>query len=134
MDKFPEFWNDWQTLDILISPGYPELPWRDLSEAQRKTIVESFVKTRPPSSIPIMTQSFILNKTGVFDRFKQQAMSDACEWKKRQVALHSPNEEEIRRAVTSAWCALKCQTGNTAFRCNWLSADSGPRESVQNRS
>jgi hypothetical protein len=84
IDKFPEFWNDWQRLDILICPGYPELPWRDLSEAQRKTIVENFVKTRPPSSIPIMTQSFILNKTGVFDRFKQQAMSDACEWKKRQ--------------------------------------------------
>jgi hypothetical protein len=82
IDKFPLFCNDWRRLGILICPGYPELPWRDLTEAQRKNIAENFAKTRAPSQIRIMTQSFLLNKKGVFDRFKVQAESDAGEWMK----------------------------------------------------
>ncbi|HSS15390.1 MAG TPA: hypothetical protein VLQ29_00230 [Candidatus Dormibacteraeota bacterium] len=80
--KFPLFRDDWQKLEILICHGYPTSPWRDLSEAQRKDIAKHFVKTRPPLLIPIMTQSFILNSIGIFDRFKEQAASDASAWKK----------------------------------------------------
>jgi hypothetical protein len=83
--KFPLFRNEWRRLEILICPGYPNLPWRDLTETQRKNIAEHFVKTRAPSLIPIMTQSFILNKMGIFDRFKEQAVSDAREWEKHRV-------------------------------------------------
>jgi hypothetical protein len=59
IDEFPFFWNDSRRLEILLCPGYPRLPWRDLSDAQRKNIAEHFVQTTSPSSIPIITQSFI---------------------------------------------------------------------------
>jgi hypothetical protein len=31
-----------------------------------------------------MTQSFILNRMGIFDRFKETAASDAREWRRRR--------------------------------------------------
>lgn len=84
IDKFPLFKNDWRRLEILICPGYPNFPWRDLSEAQRQNIAKHFVETRPPSLISIITQSFILDKMDIFDRFKEQAASDYREWKKHR--------------------------------------------------
>jgi hypothetical protein len=123
IDKFPLFRNDWRRLEILICPGYRKLPWPDLSEAQRKDIGTHFVKARPPSSIPLMTQSFILNKTGVFDRFKQQAMSDACEWKKQQG--HYPaivGDNEIKYVVLPFNYAEGKHAMKEAFS-RWLDTD-----------
>jgi hypothetical protein len=84
IDEFPLFRDNWQRLEILICRGFPTRPWRDLSEAQRKKIAVHFVETRPPSLISIITQSFILDKMGIFDRFKEQAASDYREWKKHR--------------------------------------------------
>ena len=75
--------GDSRRLDILICPAYPKLPWRELREAQRREILEHFVKTKPLLLITPITQSFILNSMGIFDRFKQQAMSDEREWRKQ---------------------------------------------------
>jgi hypothetical protein len=68
-------------LEILLLPSYPKLPWRGLTELERKAILEHFAKPRPPLLTRIATQSFILNKRGIFDRFKQQAMADEREWR-----------------------------------------------------
>jgi hypothetical protein len=123
IDEFPFFWNDWRRLEILICPGYPRLPWRDLSDAQRNNIAKHFIQTRPPSSIPIMTQSFILNKIGIFDHFKQQAMSDELEWRKQQG--HHPaivGDNEIKYVVLPFNYAEGKGAMKEAFS-HWLDTD-----------
>jgi hypothetical protein len=76
----PAWLQDWRS-ELFICPGYPKLPWRDLSGEEQKSFVEHFVKTKPPLLTRTGTQSFILNKRGIFDRFKQQAMADEHEWR-----------------------------------------------------
>ena len=78
IDNFPAF-RDWRTLEILICPDYPKLPWRELNEAQRKNILLHFVKTRPT---PLITDAWMLNARHIFDRLKQQAEDAAHELRK----------------------------------------------------
>jgi hypothetical protein len=129
IDEFPFFWNDWRRLEILICPGYPRLPWRDLSDAQRKNIAKHFSRTKPPSSIPIMTQSCILNKMGIFDRFKEQAASDEREWKKDPWKKHPGRyfpaivgDNGVKYAVLLFDCAQGKDAMKKAFS-RWLDTD-----------
>ena len=126
VDKFRLFWNDWRRLQIVICPGYPKLPWRDLSKAQGKKIAEHFVKTRPLSLIPSMTESFVLDSQGIFDRFKEQAASDLREWKKHprktRRARHYPaivGDHEIKYVVLPINYAEGKHAANKAFSL-WL--------------
>ena len=80
--KIPAWLQDWRRLEILICPGYPELPWRELNDVQRKAIQIHFVETR---STPVVTDSWMLNAMGVFDRLKEQAESDRRECRKRVI-------------------------------------------------
>lgn len=60
----------WRGLEILRCAGYPDLPWRELTEAQKKDIVIYFVPSR---MLPIATDSFVLKALGVFDKFTAHA-------------------------------------------------------------
>ena len=70
--NFSLFRNDWRRSEILICPGFPEVPWRELSKQQRQNIQLHFAK----GAEPVITDSFILDSLGTFERFKQKAESD----------------------------------------------------------
>jgi hypothetical protein len=81
--NFPQFRDDLLLirLEILTCPSFPNLPWRWLSDAQRKDIESHFAEAKQPLLLRLKRQSFILDVMGIFDRFKQQAASDMHEAK-----------------------------------------------------
>jgi hypothetical protein len=66
----PVLLKGWRGLQILICPDFPNLPWRELSEAKRKEIARHFLQ---PQATPLITNSVILEGIGVFDQFKREA-------------------------------------------------------------
>ena len=73
--------RDWRGLEILICSGYPEQPWRNLTDAQKEDICVHFVA---PRIGPLVTDSFHLRADGVFDEFKKQAESNWTDWMERK--------------------------------------------------
>jgi hypothetical protein len=93
IERFLLFFNDWQRLEVLICPSFPELPWGRLSKERREDIQYQFTG---PRATPLITDSFILNSLGIFDRFKEQAQLAARElrhrrWRRREQGVgHDP--------------------------------------------
>lgn len=73
--------TEWRGLEIVSCDGFPDKPWSELTGQQRQDICMHFVA---PRIIPVVTDSFILKKRGVFDQFEKQAESDWADWKQRK--------------------------------------------------
>jgi len=130
IDKFPLFWNDWQRLEILICSSFPELPWSNLSKTNRKEILCHFAT---PRTTPLITDSFILNSLGIFDRFKEEAKLAEREFRHRLGRRgygHGHDPAVVGDAIKHIVITLDYRAGVQAMKekfGRWVASDANQR-------